>query len=116
MLLFLVICIRLFTISYECILKSKFFCADLLAKGRSTGQTVRYLFNPDKRRRDEQAEQDALNPPEDKPASPGGEQEEGDGKEEEGCKPEEPKEPARQCFNMVCYGLPNLIVTQIGKV
>ena len=96
---------------------------DLLAKGRSTGQTARYLFNPEKRRRDEQAELEALNPPEDKPASQGDKQSsQGDPpatEEPESPQPpeaEEAKEPARFCFNMVCYGLPNLMVTQIGKV
>ena len=76
---------------------------------------------PHRRKRDEQAELDALNPPEEKAPEPevnseGQEREEGQGEDQDQPQEEPEPQPTRSWYNMVCYGLPNMVVTQIGKV
>ena len=136
---------------------------DLLEKGRTTGQTVRLLFNP-RKRQDEEKAKEAEEPHshrEEPPKEAGGKGKKDDTASEKGKKDdhgskkgddaskadtgsekrgsvfgesmqgdamlseagdpdkdlEEPKEEdlnvqQRSWFNMVCYGMPNLIVTQ----
>ena len=96
--------------------------SDLLTRGRSTGQAVHMLHNPLKRKAEEAAEAEAaaLDPKaqghdakSEAPESEAATAEDGasqleDEDDESGIK--------RETYNMVCYGLPNLLITQIGKV
>ena len=117
-----------------------------MAKGLSTGQTARYLLNPEKRKRDEEAlvqeDVSAVAPPpveappteQDPPSEPYADLDQTAGEsmeelarlegeddkayEERMKKLKESKKPLqpKAWYNMVCYGLPNMIVTQVGKI
>jgi len=78
------------------------------------------MFVPNKRRDEEKAEEQALAEAEEAKKGAAvktdGKPGTADGDEEEDPVPEEPPlEMGRHWFNMVCYGLPNLVVTQVGK-
>ncbi|KAK3094754.1 hypothetical protein FSP39_005768 [Pinctada imbricata] len=87
---------------------------DLLEGGKTTGETVRFLCNPGMRKVAKPEVEEA--PP--APPTEGGGQE-GEGGETEGehteASREEPEAPPVESsqFNMVCYGLPNLMVAQV---
>ncbi len=78
--------------------------SDLLAKGLTTGQSLRYLAMPYRRPKDGETPDNGKN---NSAANP----------EEEKELPEQDPETqmTRQWYNMVCYGLPNLMVTQTSK-
>lgn len=84
---------------------------DLLEGGKTTGETVRLLFTPNQREQPKTEVEEKPPSPND-PANEMGENPEQNmaEKESEGL-----KEPQldRSWYNMVCYGLPNLIVAQI---
>ena len=95
---------------------------DLLEKGKTSGQTVRRLFTPHQRYMEEKEAEDT----QDEAASQGkGQSESGSGQDkEEGHMTDEPDQldemeerfkMKRGWYNMVCYGLPNLMVTQLSK-
>ena len=104
------------------------FIVDLLAKGKTTGQAMRLLCDPPRRRAEEKKEAEALAEADPKAAAAQQQQaeeaaaaaaaaaegEEG-ATEGEAVPEEEPLLMNRGWFNMVCYGLPNMMVTQIGK-
>jgi hypothetical protein len=83
---------------------TNFIISDVLAKGLMTGQSERMLFTPYRRKSDEPEEEKVKDETEVK----------GDTEEQE---PEPVEEPqmTHEWFNMVCYGLPNLLVMQLGK-
>ena len=86
--------------------------ADLLEGGKTTGETVRLLFSPSMRK---------VTKPEGEGESPpgGGDEEKEEGGEDKSPentqRSKEPEQPPVESawFNMVCYGLPNLMVAQI---
>ncbi|CAH1785035.1 unnamed protein product [Owenia fusiformis] len=96
---------------------------DLLPKGKSTGQVARYLLSPAKRRSDEleaeRLKEEAENKNKTGDPDPKAKGHEADGQEvddEEEVEPvEPPMEPNRSWYNMVCYGMPNIVVTQLSK-
>ncbi|XP_062591392.1 cilia- and flagella-associated protein 46-like [Saccostrea cucullata] len=84
---------------------------DLLEGGKTTGETVRLLFAPNQR---EQPKTE----PEEKPPTPETAKEDGENQAEVTPAEKEPEveqepQPNRSWYNMVCYGLPNLMVAQI---
>ena len=96
------------------------FLTDLLAKGKSTGETARLMFIPNKRRDEEKIEEQALAEAEEAKKGGAGKTEAkpatDDNNEEVASVVEDPPlEMGRHWFNMICYGLPNLVVTQVGK-
>ena len=85
------------------------FISDLLEGGKTTGETVRLLFAPHQRPQPKSETETEKAPTPDK---------EGEGKEGEetlNSKEAEEKELQldRSWYNMVCYGLPNLMVAQV---
>lgn len=90
---------------------------DLLEKGLTTGQASRLMFTPFRRKSPEEEENaeetgsQVKDQPEGEPEEKENETAEGEGQ----VQPEEKLEMKRGWFNMVCYGLPNLIVTQLSK-
>ena len=101
-----------------------FAATDLLAEGRTTGQTVRMLFTPYRRKVEEDPAEstgadterskgkESVSEGKGSTASPAVEAE---GQEEVVQDTDTEPIMKREWFNMVCYGLPNLMVTQIGK-
>lgn len=99
--------------------------SDLLEGGLSTGETLRLLFTPYRRKLPSTEETT-----EPEPADEAGKTEEDENKEEQKSVPDEQSELGEQIsahasdskeivdlqrawFNLVCYGLPNLIVAQV---
>ncbi|OWF46298.1 Tetratricopeptide repeat protein 40 [Mizuhopecten yessoensis] len=82
---------------------------DMLEGGRTTGESARLVFTPYRRRK----------PEEDKPADEAEEKEShrederGFSDRDFGAKEEMP-EPEMSWYNTVCYGLPNIVVTQLS--
>ena len=89
--------------------------ADLLAGGLTTGQAVRLLIAPQQRKKPETEEAAQAKVEENKDKEEG---DEDDKKEDDDklVKDEEPTNIKRNQFNMICYGLPNMMVTQLSKI
>ena len=100
--------------------------SDLLSKGLNTGQAVRMMFTPYRRPQDEEEKSDQVdekNTTSSKDSAAAALTDAKEQKEEVEVGQPASKEPEsaeeqtlnRNWFNMACYGLPNLIITQIGK-
>ena len=92
-----------------------------MAKGKTTGQTIRLLCDPPRRRAEEKKEAEAAAEADPKVAASQQQvQEEAAAEGSEGAegvvKEEQVLTMGRGWYNMICYGLPHMIVTQIGKV
>ena len=90
------------------VIKRPFLPSDLLAHGIPNGPVIRRLHLPERRKKEEEGAENDANAAAEKS------QEEMD----------DEKEPLeidatpimRDSYNMVCYGLPNLVVTQLTKL
>ncbi|ESP03735.1 hypothetical protein LOTGIDRAFT_237561 [Lottia gigantea] len=103
---------------------------DLLEKGKTTGQSVRLMMSPQKRANETRAEEEAKElEAASSPAGKGKDADKHDDKHPKGTTgtpdvglesekvPEVPPESESQIksswFNLVCYGLPNVVITQM---
>lgn len=84
-------------------------CSDLLEGGKTTGEAVRLVFTPYRRRKPEEA-----NPIEDMEEQASQREGDRDMSDRDFGTKEDMPDPEMSWYNTVCYGLPNIVVTQLS--
>lgn len=93
---------------------SIWFLSDLLEAGKSTGETTRLIFTPYRRKSEEEANVESSEVK--KSSDNSTDQEESEShRSQEVMDRTQAEEPVAQMswYNLVCYGMPNLVVTQL---